>query len=43
MSYLKIQQVTFLGILLERGPDPLKPLPSYCLSVFEISYFSKLY
>ena len=34
MSYLKIQQVNFLGILLVWGPDPLRPLPTFRLSVF---------
>ena len=41
MSYLKIQQVNFLGILLEWGPDPLRPLPTFCLSVFQILFISK--
>ena len=33
MLYLKIQQVDFLGILLEWGPDPLRPLHTFGLSV----------
>ena len=30
----QIQQVNFLGILLEWGPDPLRPLPTFFFSVF---------
>ena len=34
MLYLKTKQVNFLGILSEWGPDPLRPLPTFCLSDF---------
>ena len=34
MPYLKTQQVNFLGILSEWGPDPLLPLPNFYLSDF---------
>ena len=34
MPYLKTQQVNSLGILSEWGPDPLRPLPNFCL-IFE--------
>ena len=30
----QIQQVNFLGVLLEWGPDPLRPLPTFFFSVF---------
>ena len=42
MPYLKTQQVNFLGILSEWGPDPLRPLPNFYLSDFYLFFFSKI-
>ena len=39
MPYLKTQQVNFLGILSEWGPDPLRPLPNFYLSNFFFFFF----
>ena len=39
MPYLKTQQINFLGILSEWGPDPLLPLPNFYLSDFNFFFF----
>ena len=42
MPYLKTQQINFLGILSEWGPDPLLPLPNFYLSDFYFFFFFKI-